>query len=53
MSNLDSLKQKHAATLAATAGGPPARTSNPFFGVGPITDAAADETEARRNRFAF
>lgn len=53
MSDLDSLKQQHAATLAATAGGPPSRTSNPFFGVGPITDAAADETEARRNRFAF
>lgn len=53
MSNLDTLKRQHDAALAATASGPPARTSNPFFGVGPITDAAADEVEARRNRFQF
>ena len=31
----------------------PARTVNPFFGVGPISDVIADEAEARRNRFAF
>jgi phosphoserine aminotransferase len=53
MSNLEHLKKIHAAAAAATAGGPPRRTSNPFFGVGPITDGAADEVEARRNRFAF
>lgn len=33
--------------------GPPRRTANPFFGVGPITDAVADEVEARRLRFEF
>lgn len=53
MSALDTLKAQHAAALAATAGGPPDRTANPFFGVGPITDAAGDEVEARRMRFAF
>ncbi len=39
--------------LAATQDGPPARTGNPFFGVGPITDAVADEAEARLLRFEF
>ncbi|NMD06377.1 MAG: phosphoglycerate dehydrogenase, partial [Phyllobacteriaceae bacterium] len=53
MSDIATLKHQHAAALAATAGGPLPRTSNPFFGVGPITDGAADEVEARRNRFAF
>jgi lactate dehydrogenase-like 2-hydroxyacid dehydrogenase/phosphoserine aminotransferase len=53
MSDIDTLKRQHDAALAATAGGPPQRTANPFFGVGPITDAAADEVEARRIRFAF
>lgn len=52
-SGIETLKRQHAAALAATAGGPPPRTSNQFFGVGPITDAMADEVEARRNRFAF
>jgi lactate dehydrogenase-like 2-hydroxyacid dehydrogenase/phosphoserine aminotransferase len=40
-------------SLSATAGGPPPRTINPFFGVGPITDMAADEAESRQTRFAF
>lgn len=40
-------------SLAATAGGPPLRTLNPFFGVGPITDMARDEAESRQLRFAF
>jgi len=40
-------------SLAATAGGPPPRTINPFFGVGPITDMSADEAESRQIRFAF
>ena len=40
-------------SLAATAGGPPPRTINPFFGVGPITDMARDEAENRQLRFAF
>ena len=40
-------------SLAATAGGPPQRTLNPFFGVGPITDMALDEADSRSMRFAF
>jgi lactate dehydrogenase-like 2-hydroxyacid dehydrogenase/phosphoserine aminotransferase len=40
-------------SLAATAGGPPPRTINPFFGVGPITDMARDEADSRQIRFAF
>jgi phosphoserine aminotransferase len=53
MTNTDMLKVQYAAALAATAGGPPPRTKNPFFGVGPITDAVGDEVEARRLRFEF
>jgi phosphoserine aminotransferase len=40
-------------SLEHTSGGPPARTSNPFFGVGPITNMAADEVERRTLRFQF
>ena len=40
-------------SISATAGGPPPRTINPFFGVGPITDMAADEADSRQLRFAF
>jgi lactate dehydrogenase-like 2-hydroxyacid dehydrogenase/phosphoserine aminotransferase len=39
--------------LKRSAGGPPRPTSNPFYGVGPITDAVPDEAQARANRFAF
>lgn len=39
--------------LKRSAGGPPRSTSNPFYGVGPITDAVPDEAEARAGRFAF
>src|SRR5262245_15237282 len=39
--------------LSATAAGPPARTSNAFFGVGPITNMTADECERRLLRFEF
>ncbi len=39
--------------LKATAAGRPRATSNPFFGVGPITDAVPDEVEARKARFEF
>ena len=40
-------------SISATAEGPPPRTINPFFGVGPITDMAADEADSRQLRFAF
>src|SRR5579872_3748435 len=39
--------------IAATAGGPPQRTSNVFFGVGPITDGTMGEADARLTRFEF
>ncbi len=41
------------ASLEATRNGPPARTINPFFGVGPITDVVKDEVEGRSNRYDF
>ncbi len=53
MTTIDDLKKQREASLKATAGGPPARTSNPFFGVGPITDLATDEVDARLLRQEF
>ncbi|MFO1122502.1 MAG: phosphoglycerate dehydrogenase, partial [Hyphomicrobiales bacterium] len=50
---IETLKAQREASLKATAGGPPQRTTNPFFGVGPITDGALDEADSRLNRFAF
>ena len=49
----ETLQNIRQAALKATAGGPPQRTGNPFFGVGPITDGVADEAEARLLRFEF
>ncbi len=53
MQSIEQMKQQRQAAADLTKNGPPQRTSNPFFGVGPITDVAADEVEARRGRFAF
>ncbi|MDE2445064.1 MAG: phosphoglycerate dehydrogenase [Alphaproteobacteria bacterium] len=53
MSSLSSLLEMRDSTLALTRNGPPNRTSNQFFGVGPITDGVADEVEARLLRFEF
>ncbi len=53
MSSLSSLLKLRDSTLALTQKGPPSRTSNQFFGVGPITDGVADEVEARLLRFEF
>jgi len=53
MSKIDHLKREHEAAIQATAGGPPRAPSNRFFGVGPITDATADEVEGRLLRFEF
>ncbi|MES0883995.1 NAD(P)-dependent oxidoreductase [Roseibium sp. SCPC14] len=39
--------------MEVTRKGPPARTKNPFFGVGPITDMVLDDAEGRKNTFAF
>ena len=50
MTNLEALRT---ASLEATRNGPPARTANPFFGVGPITDIVKDEVDGRMNRLGF
>ena len=53
MAAVEELKKQRAAALDATAGAPPPRTVNPFFGVGPITNMLADEVERRLYRFEF
>ena len=53
MTDIATLKAQRTASLEATADGPPKRTSNPFFGVGPITDLTRDEVDSRRTRFEF
>ena len=53
MTDIDKLKAQREACLKATAGGPPSRTSNQFFGVGPITDITIDEADSRLMRFEF
>ena len=53
MTDIDHLKRLRAATLKATEAGPPPVIANPFFGVGPITDAALDEADSRLTRIAF
>ncbi|MEM7213946.1 MAG: NAD(P)-dependent oxidoreductase [Pseudomonadota bacterium] len=53
MATVEELKSQRQACLEATAGGPPARTSNQFFGVGPITDITVDEADSRKMRFEF
>ena len=53
MSMVEQLKAAREDSLKATAGGPPPRTQNPFFGVGPITDMARDEADSRLIRFQF
>jgi hypothetical protein len=50
---VETLKAQREAAMKATASGPPARTSNAFFGVGPITNMTADERERRMLRFDF
>lgn len=53
MSNVERLRIQRQASLKATESGPPARTANPFFGVGPITDGATDEVDSRFLKFEF
>ena len=53
MNFLQHLGQQRAAALESTKLGPPQRTLNQFFGVGPITDGAVDEVDARFTRFEF
>jgi len=53
MADQDDLGTRLSRLRQETAGGPPRRTSNPFFGVGPITDAAVDEVDSRLLRYEF
>jgi len=53
MNSLRTLQLQRELALSATEAGPPARTSNAFFGVGPITNMTADECERRLLRFEF
>ena len=53
MSRIDEMKAQRIASVEATRDGPPARTLNQFFGVGPITDATADEVDSRLMRYEF
>ena len=51
-SNNDFQKQREVA-IQLTDSGVPARTVNPFFGVGPITNMTTDEVDRRLSRFEF
>jgi len=53
MSTKELLIKQRQASIDATKGGAPERTRNPFFGVGPITDGAADEADSRFLKFEF
>ena len=53
MATVEILKRQRAASMEATKSGPPLRTLNQFFGVGPITDGALDEVDSRLMRFEF
>lgn len=50
---IDDLKAQRLASLKLSEGGAPRAPSNPFFGVGPITDATIDEVDARLRRIEF
>jgi lactate dehydrogenase-like 2-hydroxyacid dehydrogenase/phosphoserine aminotransferase len=47
------LKAARLDAIERTRAGAPAIPSNPFFGVGPITDATTDEVDSRLRRFEF
>jgi len=53
MSSVDQLKAALNTAVEASKSGPPARTINQFFGVGPITDMTCDEVDSRRMRIDF
>ncbi len=53
MASIEQLRVIRQKSLDATINGPPARTSNPFFGVGPITDMTQDEVDARLLRYEY
>ncbi|MGV3550314.1 NAD(P)-dependent oxidoreductase [Rhizobium sp.] len=47
------LKAQRLAAIELSMAGAPLPPSNPFFGVGPITDATTDEVDSRLRRYAF
>lgn len=53
MHTIDALYAAHHRALAATRSGPPAAPSNPFFGVGPISDGTTDEADRQSRRHDF
>ena len=53
MTKIEDLKKQRLSAIKATEAGPPKRTTNPLFGVGPITDATSDEVDARLLRYEF
>jgi len=53
MSRKNELEAQRESSMQLTAGGVPARTVNPFFGVGPITNMTTDEVDRRMARFEF
>jgi lactate dehydrogenase-like 2-hydroxyacid dehydrogenase/phosphoserine aminotransferase len=53
MLSIDQMKSAREASIEATRFGPPARTTNRFFGVGPITDMTCDEADSRLMRMDF
>ena len=53
MSRKNELEAQRDSSMQLTASGVPARTVNPFFGVGPITNMTTDEVDRRMARFEF
>ena len=47
MATTNDMQKHREGSLRVTASGPPARTANPFFGVGPITNMTVDEVDRR------
>jgi lactate dehydrogenase-like 2-hydroxyacid dehydrogenase len=50
---INELKAQRLAAIKLTENGAPAAPTNPFFGVGPITDATTDEANSRLRRLNF
>lgn len=50
---INELKAQRLAAMKLTEAGAPAAPSNPFFGVGPITDGTRDEVDARFRPLGF
>ncbi|MGO8023663.1 NAD(P)-dependent oxidoreductase [Rhizobium leguminosarum] len=53
MTNIEQMQEQRLEALRLTKSGAPMLPSNPFFGVGPITDATTDEVDSRLRRIAF